>query len=1325
MPAQRGTTGPGSMTRSPTGSPVQTVRQASTTYPTIPTTSTELRSGIISRTLSPSPTVRWILSARIRSTSKNDVVFVGENFIQLREFLGNGQLADATAKLDFGARILSAKVISAQLEIIPFLHQVLKQERDELRYIIKGKPVNGSQPPQILVLATTSNEVVYVYAKESPAGNIKFVYAKRRLLGGVSMAESYGKNMAVDSESRALALTPSAGYCAITTLKDVADIKSEIDAWDPKAPQSFKPANEQRFIQIDGFISKMEFLRSTANDPTKIILLLIVANAGRSSLLLYRWDAREPLTTIKPMRCSGQQLPAEDSFPLMLIPSSLSTSFVLVSETVMALYDNVTSLQARRTHFDLPKEDSDTPTGPANQALWVQWAKPARHPMHRQANDDLILVREDGLLRVYLLSHKSSLQVNAHFSPGNLGIHVDTAFCMLAGPLDTGGDVFIAGGDMTDGGVFPCLPREAPVRSQTLPNMAPMHDLILVHSMRPGQTGVNMSPKNERTFIASGVGPTHGFIGELRYGMEAQVGWEMAHPDAHSIDNLWTMESASESKLLILASHSTHTSIVTFDLLTQEIDFADGHSLPGFDYDAVTLAASFVSGDIAVQITQRAVNIVMLSGAGKSTAGFVADEACLCATIDGESRLFAVAIERGHGYEVAIGRFVNDGAEDVGVSLASSRHCVESFPVSICLATVLSHTVCIIGTDCGQLSLCLVEETGLTACWRHPLNSGDKLPHFAIASLQFLGHPSSKAGLILCGQRNGVLVCVPIQVNVGDDADRYPLVCGRQSQHSLGSTTVKITVDDFSRPGMDASAFIVCGANTHRLTLFRNQAGIDYSLSAVFLTKHTDLAYQQPPLNAVHRVPKVISTDGGEPGGLLVAATGNELLFSSLVLQEQPVLRRTAVNGTPRRLTYSKHLGQLVVALEQPTDISSTADQRPSRSHQTMPALQLVDPDFQVEQPALDDRGVVFLIGEPKERIRALVNWTPTDGVKHYDMIVVGLEQDHGGRRRSGRVGYISARHLSRGIAADVKTKTIMRLPGKPIYAVCPMGMSSLIIAAGNELILHNLDLDSRTWTTISRLTLPSSPISIETQGSLILVATSHHSVLVVRNVGGELVLHGSDLRARNGTCVINFAGSSMLLSTASEKGTRLIGYHDYAHTKYVKPMFEATLPLIIDQVKEINAAGPRQVSRHHFQASTTDGTLYCFTVIKPEAWKLLRFVERLSPSELVPSPRRGAKLSQVLKPRAKKDDTGGDQFEPLDMHIKGDVLLPMVEDGPYHLRNLLGRPIKTEDGMSIDCNNGSPSRNFQKLAIAVVGDSEDLVGAVIIWLRKLLRVQT
>jgi hypothetical protein len=157
--------------------------------------------GVLSQPLHPSPTIRLIVPARIRSNVQNDVVFVGENFIQLREFLPTGQLADVTAKADLGSQILSAKAISSKAwtETDSYIDEITKQERDEDCHGVHRSD-QETCPPQLLVVSTVACNIIFLFAKDRAPGVAEFLLAKRKILADTSVEADYAKHIAVDHE---------------------------------------------------------------------------------------------------------------------------------------------------------------------------------------------------------------------------------------------------------------------------------------------------------------------------------------------------------------------------------------------------------------------------------------------------------------------------------------------------------------------------------------------------------------------------------------------------------------------------------------------------------------------------------------------------------------------------------------------------------------------------------------------------------------------------------------------------------------------------------------------------------------------------------------------------------------------------------------------------------------------------------------------------------------------------------------------------------------------------------------------------------------------
>ena len=217
--------------------------------------------GLLSQTLSCSSAVKWIIPARIRNASRNDVVFIGDTSIQLREFVTTSEahLLDVTGKFTFRTPILAAKVITATAEPIDFPDQVVQQTVEEERYVVGGKPLPDDHPPQILVLSLASCELVLVYAQEHPDGTVAFQWARRPVMSGVDLPDKFGRHLAVDPgyvhhrhdahtlssrSSRALAFAPSMGYFAIASLRPVDEIKTAIENWKPAAPTTFLPWTE-------------------------------------------------------------------------------------------------------------------------------------------------------------------------------------------------------------------------------------------------------------------------------------------------------------------------------------------------------------------------------------------------------------------------------------------------------------------------------------------------------------------------------------------------------------------------------------------------------------------------------------------------------------------------------------------------------------------------------------------------------------------------------------------------------------------------------------------------------------------------------------------------------------------------------------------------------------------------------------------------------------------------------------------------------------------------------------------------------------------------
>ena len=513
----------------------------------------------------------------------------------------------------------------------------------------------------------------------------------------------------------------------------------------------------------------MDFLHSPQDEKEKVILALIVANKGEMYLLLWRWDTRGPLHRIKPMRCSGQSVPSADGFPLMLIPCVSSFSFLLVTEAgLMVVYDQVFASEAHTTRYSLRASDI-TPSGGSSQSKqWTQWARPTRHLQYRLQHDDIFIIREDGVVETCLIDFTSrKVKVTTSVTPGRLDICVDTAFCLLAGPPHTGGgDIIIAGGDMTDGGVFQARARQPMERIQTLPNCSPVQDLVLVKAKDQQPSGTAQVTNTHNIFACCGHMHRQGSVALYDYGLEACIGWTVDHPDVKSIEQLWTFEIKTQDKLLLLSSHPSHTSMLMMDLHNADLEYADESMYPGLDFYQTTLAAALLQDDILVQITTTALNLQHLSEHTKALNLDIQSLQTLCAAILSESALIVIAHMSGANYVLSLCK-LNTALDSTNAP--SDIHRVshmQSRPLSMSSSLLNGIPVVLTGTENGEVYVHRVDPSLDNHATLHfKLDElVEKLDGRAVSSICLLTRPMGLCGLILCGLRGGNLVCIEISL---------------------------------------------------------------------------------------------------------------------------------------------------------------------------------------------------------------------------------------------------------------------------------------------------------------------------------------------------------------------------------------------------------------------------------------------------------------------------------------------------------------------------------------------------------------------------------
>ena len=501
----------------------------------------------------------------------------------------------------------------------------------------------------------------------------------------------------------------------------------------------------------------MDFLRSASEDDRRVILLLLVANGGRTSVLLYAWDTRLPLHTTRALPVSGQALPPEDSFPLMLIPSSRHASFIIVTETNLVVYDGVLDRPVKRVQVALPRQPVTDARNRTRQLLWVQWARALRHPRHQETEENIYLVREDGEIRHYVVKHELRSKIDSHFSPGYLGINVDKALAII-GPYSEGGDILIAGGDGSDGGVFHLPARHDPTRIQVISNWSPMVHLLVIPTAEYRGRHLRRQNEHERIFTCSGRSHQLSFLNELIFGIESQIWYKIEYGDALSTTQIFCLEHPAEEKLLLLLSHPEHTGALTVDLQDVSVERIEAGSCTGLVFEEPTLTASCLRTGHILQITPRWLKITSLHQDVPSLSLDQSLNPFTAAHSHAMTGSFIVAHEVDANFEVRVGTVELDVDSVPRIKYEEIPQSFIAQPTALSLATMHETSLAFVASGTEDLHIFAAAAGNVN--WKLMFN--EKLSYLVpdydpitTSSIQVLAPSYSKLGVLLIGTRDG------------------------------------------------------------------------------------------------------------------------------------------------------------------------------------------------------------------------------------------------------------------------------------------------------------------------------------------------------------------------------------------------------------------------------------------------------------------------------------------------------------------------------------------------------------------------------------------
>ena len=461
----------------------------------------------------------------------------------------------------------------------------------------------------------------------------------------------------------------------------------------------------------------MEFLHPQKGDDDHIVLLLIVSKDGTTALIWYDWDASKTDLPDIPMKPLRRRIAQAEQIPLLLIPLTMSSAFMLICETRITVYKGILtgSVEAYQQdtleHMESPEEPGSSKRLP----LWTQWARPMRGKEHMSNNqDDVYLCREDGVVRYLRIDDSLPQMIDSSHGAGILKVNIDTAFASIdLGVHHT--DLLAVGGNLCNGGLWTFPPRKPPFQKVAISNWTPLIDYTtahISHSMpnalgRPDRT--DTSPINHsRIFACTGKGARHGAITEVRYGVEAaKVGptIEIGGINEGGVLQIWALDDPSGAGTYLMLAHPTVTSLLFMAPDATELEEVEDDF--GIDLYARTIAAGITAHGLLVQVTEKSISATSPGTHPPRFESHCHGERIVAASIQrvqGNESVLLTAVQDDQGCHLHHGYFAPDESRTVFKQLGES-FLLPSEPSCISIQWIWGQLFAFIATTVGTIQV--------------------------------------------------------------------------------------------------------------------------------------------------------------------------------------------------------------------------------------------------------------------------------------------------------------------------------------------------------------------------------------------------------------------------------------------------------------------------------------------------------------------------------------------------------------------------------------------------------------------------------------------
>lgn len=298
-------------------------------------------------------------------------------------------------------------------------------------------------------------------------------------------------------------------------------------------------------------------------------------------------------------------------------------------------------------------------------------------------------------------------------------------------------------------------------------------------------------------------------------------------------------------------------------------------------------------------------------------------------------------------------------------------------------------------------------------------------------------------------------------------------------------------------------------------------------------------------------------TDTIRASGLLYHDSG-WLIFATVGEQPEHSRESTEISETPRRLLYLERLNCYVVA----TSKTIRPDPTDKTGYTSMANIRIVQNERCISDTPIRDSRKQAMLFRPGDVIYALVQWQVMIGGKERSWTVIGAS------RRNPKTNTLEGRLVvlrlkQTGNKIDVR-KEFSPSYAAPIYALCPMDETCLVLAYGKTIEVTMLDIESRALVTRATFTIRSPAIALHVSGGHIFAATQKDSVVVLHYKDQTLLLVASDPVPRMLLSMTMTEDGKTLIVSDKRKNVHLYTWTPEANERKLRLTCTLDLPSVI-----------------------------------------------------------------------------------------------------------------------------------------------------------------